>query len=183
MQFDAEAWGDGPPVVLVHSSASGSRQWHKLAAQLCARHRVVAPQLRGYGGTPAWPGVRPQTLDDAAEIVLAACAGLDGPIRLVGHSYGGALALWAARALGARVSHLSLYEPMLPRLLAAHGRADAAAETAALHADARRLGGAGDWFALAERFTDYFNGDGSWHTSPPARRAAIAAALAPNVAE
>jgi pimeloyl-ACP methyl ester carboxylesterase len=118
MQIDAQAWGDGPPVVLVHSSASGSRQWHELAAQLCARHRVIAPQLRGYGGTRAWPGVRPQTLDDAAEIVLAACAGLEGPIRLVGHSYGGALALWAARALGARVSHLPLYEPMLPRLLA-----------------------------------------------------------------
>lgn len=183
LPVDVEAWGDGPPVVLVHSSASGNRQWHKLAAQLSAQHRVLAPNLRGYGGTPAWAEPRPQTLDDAADVVLACCEGLQGPIRLVGHSYGGAVALWAARRLGARLSHLALYEPMLPGLLRPHGRLDAAAEAEALHADVQRHGAAGDWLALAERFTDYFNGDGSWAASPAPRRTAIAAALPPNVAE
>ena len=183
MQVDCSEWGDGLPVVLVHSSASGNRQWHKLAAQLSGQHRVLAPNLRGYGGTPAWAGARPQTLDDAAEVLLACCAALDGPIRLVGHSYGGAVALWAARTLGSRVSHLALYEPMLPGLLRPHGCIEGAAEAEALHADVRRFGAAGDWFALAERFTDYFNGDGSWTASPVPRRAAIAAALPPNVAE
>lgn len=183
MQVDCSVSSEGPPVVLVHSSASGSRQWQKLAARLGTRHRVIAPQLRGYGSTPAWAEPRPQTLDDAAAVVLACCDSLDSPIRLVGHSYGGALALWAARTLGKHVSHLALYEPMLPGLLRPHGRLEAAAEAEALHADVQRLGAAGDWLALGERFSDYFNGDGSWAASPPARRAAIAAALPPNVAE
>lgn len=62
-----------------------------------------------------------KTLGDAAEVVLACCAGLDGPIRLVGRSYGGAVALWAARTLGTKVSRLALYEPMLPGLLRPQG--------------------------------------------------------------
>lgn len=183
LQIDCIDTGDGPPVVLVHSSASGNRQWHKLTARLSVRHRVLAPQLRGYGGTSAWPAGRRQTLDDAAAVVLAACEPLTGPIRIAGHSFGGTLALWAARALGERVSQLALYEPMLPGLLARHGSAAAAAEVAALYADVQRHGRAADWLALGERFTDYFNGAGAWAASPPQRRAAIAAALPPNVHE
>jgi pimeloyl-ACP methyl ester carboxylesterase len=180
---DVEAWGQGPPVVLVHGSAGGSRQWHQLATRLSARHRVLAPNLRGYGGTPAWQGLRPQTLDDAAAVVLACCAGLDGPIRLVGHSYGGAVALWAARALGHRLAAVAVYEPMLPGLLQPPQQPAAVAEIAALHADVCRHGGASDWLALAERFVDYFGGDGSWAASPATRRAALAVALRPNLHE
>ena len=182
MQIDCARSGDGPPLLLVHSSASGNRQWGKLTTSLQGRYRVIAPQLRGYGGTSAWPGTRRQTLDDAAQVLLELCEQLEGRLRIVGHSYGGAVALWAARKLGRRVSHLVLYEPMLPGLLAPHGH-PAAAEASALYADVQRHGAAGDWLALAERFTDYFNGDGSWAASPPARRAAIAAALPPNVHE
>jgi hypothetical protein len=90
MRIDVAEVGSGPPVVLVHSSVSGNRQWKKLAAQLSDRYRVVMPNLIGYGNTPAWHSERPMTLQDAAEAVLAVCAQLDGPIRLVGHSWGGA---------------------------------------------------------------------------------------------
>lgn len=183
LQIEYASSGEGPPVLLVHSSVSGHRQWKKLAALLGDRHRVIAPHLRGYGETSAWPDGAVQTLHDAAEVVLALCARLDGPIRLVGHSWGGAVALWAARVLGPQVSHLALYEPMLPGLLLPHGRAEAAAEAAALLADVRRLSRAGDWHAYGRRFTDYFNGEGAWDASPPPRQQAIVAALPPNAHE
>lgn len=182
LQVDCEVAGDGPPVILVHSSASGNRQWRKLSALLAGRCRVLAPNLRGYGGSTPWTAARRQTLADAAQGVMALCASLDGPIRLVGHSWGGAVALWAAQALGPRVSHLVLHEPMLAGLLHAHEDLTAG-DVAALHADVRRHGAAGDWLALGRRFTDYFNGDGSWDASTPERREAIAAALPPNVHE
>jgi len=174
--------GDGPPVLLLHSSVSGNRQWRKLIGQLSGRFRVIAPNLRGYGGTTPWHGERAQTLADAAQIVLELidALALDAPLRIVGHSFGGAVALWAAHVLGARVSHLALYEPMLPGLLATHGRLEAARETAALYADVKRFGAAGDWMALAQRFTDYFNGDGAWDASTPERRQLIAELLPPN---
>jgi pimeloyl-ACP methyl ester carboxylesterase len=90
------------------------------------------------------------------------------------------VALWAAHVLGARVSHLALHEPMLPGLLTAHGRFEAARETAALYRDVKRLGAAGDWMALGARFTDYFNGDGAWQTTAPERRQLVADLLPPN---
>jgi pimeloyl-ACP methyl ester carboxylesterase len=190
LQLDHITAGEqGPPVMLLHSSVSGNRQWRKLIALLSSRYRVIAPNLRGYGATTPWPlaarGAK-QTLLDAAEVVTALCEALqlqEEPLRLVGHSFGGALALHCAHALGARVSHLVLYEPMLPGLLAAHGRTEAAAETAALHADVHRLSDGGEWHVLGQRFIDYFNGDGAWQASPPERQQAIAEALAPNVHE
>lgn len=181
LSIDYAEAGSGPPVVLVHSSASGNRQWRKLMALLAADHRVLAPNLRGYGGTTPWDAERRQTLADAAEVVTALCATLDGPLRLVGHSWGGAAALWAAARLGPRVSHLVLHEPMLAGLL--HGPGPEADEMQAMLATVRRHGAARDWPGLAARFTDYFNGEGAWDATAPERRAAIAAALPPNVAE
>ncbi len=174
--------GAGPPVLLLHSSVSGNRQWRKLIAGLSQRHRVIAPNLRGYGATTPWPAQRRQTLADGAQVVLALCEALalDQPLRIVGHSFGGAVALWSAHVLGRRVSHLVLYEPMLPGLLPVGGRLEAARETQALYADVQRFSAAGDWMALAERFTDYFNGDGAWDASTPERRESVASLLPPN---
>jgi pimeloyl-ACP methyl ester carboxylesterase len=182
LRIDYADAGEGAPVLLLHSSVSGNRQWRKLISLLSGRYRVIAPNLMGYGGTTPWHGQRAQTLADAAQVALQLCDALqlDEPLRIVGHSFGGAVALWTANRLGARVSHLALHEPMLPGLLTAHGRFEAAHETAALSGDVKRLGAAGDWTALARRFTDYFNGDGAWDASPPERRQAIAELLPPN---
>ncbi len=43
--------GHGPTVILLHSSASGNRQWRALISRLSDRYRVVAPNLVGYGQT------------------------------------------------------------------------------------------------------------------------------------
>ena len=182
LRIDYADAGDGAPVLLLHSSVCGNRQWRKLIARLSRRHRVIAPNLLGYGGTTPWHGERAQTLADAAQVVmeLIDALQLDAPLRIVGHSFGGAVAMRAAHALGARVAQLALYEPMLPGLLAAHGRFEAANQTAALYTDVKRLGAAGEWMALGERFTDYFNGDGAWQASPPERRQTIAELLPPN---
>ena len=185
LRIDYTDAGEGPTVLLVHSSVSSNRQWRKLIDRLSPRYRVIAPNLRGAGATTAWHGRRRQTLADAAGVVLGLVEALelDAPLRLVGHSFGGAVALHTAHVLGERVAKLVLYEPMLPGLLQAHGRLQAATETRDLHAHVSRLGSAGQWLAAAERFTDYFNGDGTWAALAPERRQAIADGLPPNVPE
>ncbi len=172
--------GAGPAVVLVHSSVSGNKQWKRLVEALRPAYRCVAPNLLGYGLTSPWPAGRKQTLAHAAEVTLALCKTISGPIRLVGHSWGGAVALETANKLGSRVSHLALYEPMLCGLLHSHGKAEAWSEALGIYAAVQKLGDAQDWEALAEIFTDYFNGDGSWAATPTERQRAIASQIPPN---
>ena len=175
--------GSGPPVLLAHSSVSGNRQWKRLIELLKPRYRVLAPNLFGYGQTTPWTVDGTQTLRDAADVLLAIADGLDGPLRLIGHSWGGGVALRAASVLGEQVSHLAVFEPMVPFLLKAHGRTEAAAEARALRDDVKRFGAERAWEALAARFTDFFNGDGAWAAMPEERRRIVAAQIQPNYYE
>src|SRR5262249_7063262 len=110
--------GDGPLVVLVHASMAGARQWSSLMGDLNDRFRVRAGNLFGYCGTPAWSGAHPATLDDFAVLVAQAVPARERKIRLVGHSFGGAVAMHAAaRQLRGRVERLVLVEPSLFYLL------------------------------------------------------------------
>ena len=84
--------GHGPTVVLLHSSGSSGRQWDPLVAGLHDRFRLHAVDLHGHGGTPAWQAGRPMSLEDDAALVEPLLLAPEG-VRLVGHSYGGALAL------------------------------------------------------------------------------------------
>ena len=140
--------GDGPAVVPIHCSVSGIRQWRSLTEVLADRYRVRALNLYGYGATTPWPEGETQTLDAQARIVVAACEGLPEPVSLVGHSFGGTVALKAATLLGARVGSMVLIEPNPVYLLAQGGRDEEFAEVCALrdhvkHFGARRRVGGG----------------------------------------
>ncbi len=105
--------GSGPAVVCLHSNASSSSQWRALMDQLAPRHRVLAADSYGAGRSPAWPSGRTLTLDDEVALLEPVFAQAGGSIALVGHSYGGAVALVAALRQRARVRQLVLYEPTL----------------------------------------------------------------------
>lgn len=47
--------GPGTPVVLLHGYAETSRMWRPLITQLADRRVVIAPDLRGAGGSPNPP--------------------------------------------------------------------------------------------------------------------------------
>ena len=44
-----EASGDGPPVVLVHGLGGSARWWRATIADLSRDHRVIVPELPGFG--------------------------------------------------------------------------------------------------------------------------------------
>jgi len=109
--------GSGPPVVLVHSSMAGARQWSTLMPELNTRWNVRAVNLFGYGGTRAWRGAAPPPLDDYATLIASVIPQSAPKIALVGHSLGGAVAMRAAQQLRGRVDRLVLIEPSLFHLL------------------------------------------------------------------
>jgi pimeloyl-ACP methyl ester carboxylesterase len=174
--------GTGPfTVVLLHSSMSSKSQWRGLADALRCTARVIAPDLLGYGAAPMPADGAAFTLDHEVERLLALLQqrGVQGPLHLVGHSYGGAVALRLAPALGRRLQGLTLYEPTAFHAVPApHARQldEVRAVAAAL-----QLAGDGVQAAAAvERFIDFWNEPGSYAALPPARQAGFVA-LAPKV--
>jgi pimeloyl-ACP methyl ester carboxylesterase len=166
-------------VVCLHANASSSRQWRSLTSELGARYNVLAPDLYDAGDGPRWPSDRVIRLGDEVnrlDPVLAEAG--ERPV-LIGHSFGGAVALMAALANPGRVRALVLYEPVLFSLVdaetpspnAADGIRDAIAE-AGLALDA------GDPDAAAERFIDYWMGPGAWRQTPEGRKPAIRTSIA-----
>src|SRR5690606_30212744 len=165
--------GSGPAVVLVHSASTGNWQWRRLIDDMSGRRRALAVNLYGYGATPPWPEGRRQSLDDQAGLVLAAAAETTGPIALVGHSFGGAIAMKAALQLVDRLAALVLIEPNPFYLLAQHGRKEAFEEIDRLHALTKAGGGPGGWDHAGAAFADYWGGPGSWDAMPADRRQAF----------
>ena len=178
----AEA-GSGPTVLLLHSSAAGGRQWRKLMEERAGRNRLVAANLFGYGRTSAWPGERPMTLDDQANLVLALAHFLPERFTLVGHSLGAAVALQAATRLRGRLDALVLYEPIPFYLLRRHGEAEAFAEIDGVRSDVVAAAKEGDWESAARRFIDYWGGHGAWDSTNDERKAPIVSMLPANLPE
>jgi pimeloyl-ACP methyl ester carboxylesterase len=175
--------GRGEAVVLLHSSVSGNRQWRTLGDALADRYRVLALNLFGYGETTPWPDNTSQSLYAQARLALALPGLAEGRLSIVGHSFGAAVALKASLMLGKRVRKLVLIEPNPFSLLKQQGRIEAYLESRALRDHVKCFGSLGDWDTVAERFADYWLGDGAWTAMPEKRKASFAAALAPNFYE
>lgn len=172
--------GRGPSVVMLHCSGSSGAQWDGWSDRLGGGFQVVAPDLFGCGASTPWSGV---TLDEQARGIAAVLDQLHGPVHLVGHSMGGAVALATALKREWRLASLTLIEPVTFHLLAQGCPAVRALdqEVGALAGAIARSVEEGVPEAGMARFVDYWNGPGSWlHLSPEAqarlaRRAAVVA--------
>ncbi len=161
----------GIPIVLLHATLSLSVQLIGLARLLAVRGPVFALDRRG-SGESAMPVPRPldvvvhvadiAALLDAEEITAAI---------LIGHSFGGVVALEAAARLPGRVCAVIAWEPPFGPLADAETRA-AFATLATATGRAYMAGGAA---AAAATFLDGVAGDGAWQALPDGARAFIAA--------
>ena len=175
--FFREAGTPGQPaVLLLHSSASTSGQWRALMEQLAPQFHVIAPDLQGCGKSPAWHFQRPLRLDDEVD-ALAEVIERAGPrFHLVGHSFGGAVALRLALRHADRLASLSLYEPVLFSLIKGGGGADWQEVEGIANATTALLD-AGQVEAATARFVNYWMGEGHFERQPESRRPALVAGM------
>jgi 3-oxoadipate enol-lactonase len=91
-RFGYEAAGDPdlPPLVFLHGIGGAARAWRGQIEAFSDRHRAMAWDMPGYGGSAPLPAVSIATLADALQDFLRE-VGATKPI-LVGHSIGGMIA-------------------------------------------------------------------------------------------
>ncbi len=171
--------GSGAPVIVLHGSASTGAQWTGLMAQLESRYRVIVPDLPGYGASREVPGTSRSRLRAEARAVAEIAIATGQPVHLVGHSYGGAVALKLALVWPELVCSLTLVEPAVFHLLRDGNAADAA-----LFADIRGVAGCMSASAASDapdaamaHFVDFWNGKSAWAGFRPEQRTRMKEAL------
>lgn len=116
MTLNSVVMGQGSPVVLIHGFLLGSlAQWYfTVAPALSTNHQVLLYDLRGHGLSPATPsGYDLATLTTDLDDLLSQ-RGIPTPVDLVGHSYGGLIALTFALRRPEAVRRLILVDVPLP---------------------------------------------------------------------
>lgn len=160
-------------VLLLHSSLSSGRQWQVLKRQW-PDFEGLSPDLFGYGTEPVMLQ-RPFRLEQEAAPFVSWL--LEQPalsVILVGHSYGGAVALHLARCYPKQIKALLLFEPVAFHLLAQQQDA----ESQLLLQEVLQLSAqipASDPMQAAELFVDYWQSPGYFAALPLSMRQKMAA--------
>ena len=158
--------------VIVPCSASNGREWKAFRDQF--RHvRSVTVDHYGHANRPRWHGSGPMSLLEEAAAIAEAFPDSER-FHLVGHSYGGGVALRFALSAPERLQSLTLIEPSCFHLLKS-------ARDGALLDEIRGIAGAvnhaivcGDYCSGMRTFMDYWGGRGSWDALRAERRAQLA---------
>lgn len=155
--------GSGTPVVMLHSALSSKLQWYRLIQRLSKRYLTIAVDLYGSGDSPYPPSPETFCLSDEVNLVESLLEKVipgNAQFHLVGHSYGGAVALRMAYKIPERVKSLALFEPVAFHLIPPN-------ET--LYHEVRKRGETikkmveeGKLTEATEHFVDYWSGSGAF---------------------
>ncbi|MCM3896134.1 alpha/beta fold hydrolase [Gordonia sputi] len=171
---------DGPAVVALHGLTGHGRRWEHFASSSIPEFRVIAPDLLGHGRSPWRP---PWGLDDHVDAVATAVEtqlGADEPFVLVGHSFGGAIAVRLAARMPDQVRRLILLDPAqgLDPVFALEVSTDSLDNWDYANADAARAAKLSEGWAdvptddldreLDEHLVDRPHGRVGWRISAPA---------------
>ena len=159
--------GEGPTVLLLCSTGLDSKQWKGLIPYLEGR-RALCPHYLCYPGTDGWKGEG--EIDSwmdyrASEALLLA---EDGPVDIIGHSYGGFIALNLAKAHPKRIRRMAFHEPIVWGCLQHTERDDLKNEFGEVVETFFTEGLEPEEFL--RDFVDYWNAPGAWDSMPDHRK-------------
>lgn len=159
--------------VFIHSTGTAPFMWDSVPEEIVPSADRVQPSNLGYPPFEPIPrGTKTSLAQEAAHVLAQLPA--EGPLDLVGHSYGGLVALELLPALGQRVNSLFLLEPVMFGALMRDETADPAVlargrsfiDNPWFLTDDEK-GGTDPWLEL---FIDYWNRPGSWARMPEMMR-------------
>jgi pimeloyl-ACP methyl ester carboxylesterase len=108
--------GSGPPLVLLHGFPQNWWEWRELIGPLAESHRVICPDMRGFGWSEAPAGGYEK--EQLAEDVVALLDALElESVRLAGHDWGGMVGFIACLRNPERFSAYVAMNTIHPRLV------------------------------------------------------------------
>ena len=166
--FTESQGSGGSSVVFVHGSWGDHHNWDLVAPRLAENHTVVTYDRRGHSQSERLPG-QGSVRDDVTDLAALIEATGDGPVNVVGNSFGACICLRLAAERPDLIRSLVIHEPPLVGLIA-----DDPAMAPILEVFGGRIGGvveclsAGDMAGGARRFVeDIAFGPGAWDGLPP----------------
>jgi pimeloyl-ACP methyl ester carboxylesterase len=178
--IDYEESGAGPTMVLVPGSCSTGAAWRPIIAAWKNRFRCVTTSLPGYGGTEERRTPGDPSVSHEAEALESVIRKAGGRVHLVGHSFGGLVALAVALRGRARLASLTIIEAPAVMMLAAGGEIQhirAFDEMTAAYFGAFNEGNAD----AIGTMIDFFGGAGTFASWPPRVRAYAVATTPVNI--
>ncbi|MFZ2101805.1 MAG: alpha/beta hydrolase [Oricola sp.] len=116
-RIDYHEQGTGPVIVLLPGSCSTGAAWRPVIAAWNGQFRCVTTSLLGYGGTAERRTGSDRSMDREAEVVEAVIRKAGGNVHLVGHSFGGMVALAVALRGRAALASLTVIEAPIGEFL------------------------------------------------------------------
>jgi pimeloyl-ACP methyl ester carboxylesterase len=104
--------GEGPLIVCVHGLEGSAYNWALIAPKLAETHRVIAPDLSGFGFTPQLDGG--SGVGRNADLVKDVIDYFGGNAMLIGNSMGGLISILTSEWYPDRVNSLVLIDPAAP---------------------------------------------------------------------
>lgn len=164
-RIDYHETGKGPAVLFVPGSFSTPTAWRGMQDRLPQHYRFVGTSLCGYGGTEETRSLDDLGMEHQVRVVEAVAKQIGIPVHLVGHSFGGTVALATALAGTIEVLSIATFEANPIVLIRERGHAQmfeatqrmSAAFEAAYHAGERDAAG---------RIIDYWGGEHSFGAMP-----------------
>ncbi|WP_442578273.1 alpha/beta fold hydrolase [Mesorhizobium sp. ASY16-5R] len=169
-RIEYEERGSGPTLVLVPGSCSTGAAWRPVMKVLGGNFRFVTTSLLGYGATEERRSESDPSVLYEAEMLEAVVGRAGGNVHLVGHSFGGAVALIVAMRKRVKIASLTVLEAPLPSLLRhchEHAHYRAFREMTDAYFAAYR-GGDGD---AIRTMIDFYGGEGTFASWPEKVRA------------
>jgi len=154
--------GQGPAVILLHSSLSSARQWLPLVSLLKNTHTMINIDILGYGKSEKVIDEKHYNLNVETARIQKVIDELipSQEYHLVGHSYGGAIALKLAVESPKKILSLTLYEPVAFHLFE---QGSDERKQANLFAEKVNID---DKYQSATVFTDFWNKKGFFKSLP-----------------